>query len=366
MEQRDAIPRSNERPCRRPDRRALDRRLRRIAQAGAVLTQEGKSQELCESIPGRLFVATTVGSECIAYWVTKGNENRRQAVFFIDGDLPPVADAAAFEEHMQKTESGIRKLMQKWADKLHVRYVYLARPGLHGSSGDHKERMKPHETLILGAAAKLLKDKLGLDSIALAGQSRGSTIAASLLTLKLHDVKCAVLGSGAFEIVDLEYDNHAKAHHPIEKAKLRKIMYDPSAHVDGIEPDPARRIFVLGDREDPKAAFPQQTHFVESLKAAGNHRSRSRSRPTITMAPHVSRSRRRPPASTVWQTRRSSPPSPRCSRSTSSACPIASRTTLRAVRRRRRRWCSTPRIPTRSSKRELARATKKRRGCVRK
>jgi pimeloyl-ACP methyl ester carboxylesterase len=238
---------------------------------GAVLTEEGKSQELCESVAGRLFVATTVGSECIAYWVTKGNEDRRQAVFFIDGDLPPVADAAAFEEHMHKTESGIRKLMQKWADKLHVRYVYLARPGLHGSSGNHRERMKPHETLILGAAAKLLKDKLSLDSIALAGQSRGSTIAASLLTLKLHDVKCAVLGSGTFEIVDLEYDNHAKAHHPIEKAKLRKIMCDPSAHVDGIEPDPARRIFVLGDREDPKAAFPQQTHFVESLKAAGNH-----------------------------------------------------------------------------------------------
>jgi hypothetical protein len=28
---------------------------------------------------------------------------------------------------------------------------------------------------------------------------------------------------------------------------------------------------VLGDREDPKAAFPQQTHFVDSLKGAGNH-----------------------------------------------------------------------------------------------
>jgi pimeloyl-ACP methyl ester carboxylesterase len=131
--------------------------------------------------------------------------------------------------------------------------------------------MKPHETMILGAAAKLLKDKLGLDSIALAGQSRGSTIAASLLTLKLHDVKCVVLGSGAFEIVNLEFDHHAKAHHPVDKAQLRKIMYDPSAHIDGIEPDPARRIFVLGDREDAKAAFPQQTHFVDSLKAAGNH-----------------------------------------------------------------------------------------------
>ena len=238
---------------------------------GPVLAAEGKSQALCESVPNRIFVVTTVGSECIAYWTTKGNEQRRQAVFFIDGDLPPVADQAAFQEHMHKTEDGIEKLMQKWADKLHVRYVYLAQPGLHGSSGNHKDRMKARETMILGGAAKLLEDRLGVDSIALAGQSRGSTIAASLLTLKLHGVKCAVLGSGAFEIVNLEYDVRANGHHSVEKAALRKIMYDPSAHIDGIEPDAARRIFVIGDREDPKAAFPQQTHFVESLKAAGNH-----------------------------------------------------------------------------------------------
>jgi hypothetical protein len=60
--------------------------------ARPVLAAEGKSQALCESVPNRIFVATTVGSECIAYWTTKGNEQRRQAVFFIDGDLPPVAD----------------------------------------------------------------------------------------------------------------------------------------------------------------------------------------------------------------------------------------------------------------------------------
>jgi hypothetical protein len=191
---------------------------------GSVLIAEGKSQALCESVPNRIFVATTVGSECIAYWTTKGNEQRRQAVFFIDGDLPPVADQAAFQEHMHKTEDGIEKLMQKWADKLHVRYVYLARPGLHGSSGNHKDRMKARETMILGGAAKLLEDRLGVDSIALAGQSRGSTIAASLLTLKLRGVNCAVLGSGAFEIVNLEYDVRAKGHQPVDKAALRKIM----------------------------------------------------------------------------------------------------------------------------------------------
>jgi pimeloyl-ACP methyl ester carboxylesterase len=238
---------------------------------GPVLAAEGKSQALCESVPNRIFVATTVGSECIAYWATKGNEQRRHAVFFIDGDLPPVADQATFQEHMHKTEDGIEKLMQKWADKLHVRYVYLARPALHRSSGNHKDRMKARETVILAGAAERLEDRLGVDSIALAGQSRGSTIAASLLTLKLHGVNCAVLGSGAFEIVNLEYDVRAKGHQPVDKAALRKIMCDPSAHIDGIEPDATRRIFVIGDREDPKAAFPQQTHFVESLKTAGNH-----------------------------------------------------------------------------------------------
>jgi pimeloyl-ACP methyl ester carboxylesterase len=239
---------------------------------GPVLTAEAQSQELCESEPDRLFVSTKHGSECIAYVVTHGNEARREAVFFFNGDSPPFPDKAAFDDHMRKGEATALKRMQKWADKFHVRYVYVSRLGLQGSSGDHRERRKPHETYMMDAAVKQLQKLLAIDDFAIVGQSGGSTISAGLLTLGLSGVKCAVLGSGAYELVDLEYELKTKKHHQnVVKTALARRMYDPSKHIANIEQDTERRIFVIGDPQDQKAYFPQQKHFAEALSAAGHH-----------------------------------------------------------------------------------------------
>jgi len=238
---------------------------------GPVLTAEAKSRALCESVPNRIFVATKAGSECVAYVVTKGNESRRQAVLFFNGDAPQLPDAATFDSLMRENLASVEKVMQHWADKLHVRYVYVARLGLQGSSGDHRRRRQPHETAIMGVVTKTLMQRLGLDSVALAGQSGGSTIAAALLEMKQPGIACAVLGSGAFSLTDLEYANRTKKGARVNKAALARTMYDPSKHVAEIAADPARRIFVVGDAQDQKAAFPQQADFAASLKAAGHH-----------------------------------------------------------------------------------------------
>ena len=50
-------------------------------QPGPALTEEANSQDLCESVPDRIFVATKIGSECVAYTASKGYEDRREAVF---------------------------------------------------------------------------------------------------------------------------------------------------------------------------------------------------------------------------------------------------------------------------------------------
>lgn len=99
-------------------------------QPGQVLREEAQSQELCEFVPNRIFVSTTLGSECVAYFVTKGYEDRPEGVFFINGDSPGFADAADYEAHMRKLRRHMDTMLQKMADQMHVRFIDVVRLGL--------------------------------------------------------------------------------------------------------------------------------------------------------------------------------------------------------------------------------------------
>ena len=147
----------------------------------------------------------------------------------------------------------------------------IARVGLNGSSGNHGERRKPRETHIINTAIDILKQKLQLTRIALAGQSGGSTISASLLSFGRKDVACAALGSGAYELVELQHKILAAAGQPVSKTVLYKSIYDPASHVSEIPADKKRRVFVIGDQTDTRTPYDQQKRYVESLNAAGHH-----------------------------------------------------------------------------------------------
>jgi len=104
--------------------------------------------------------------------------------------------------HLRRRGVGAAKsegMMQIWADQFKVRYVFVSRVGMQGSSGNHAERRFPKETIVMNAVTDALKIRLGLDKLALAGHSGGSTIAASLLTMGRNDVTCAVLGSAPLD-----------------------------------------------------------------------------------------------------------------------------------------------------------------------
>jgi pimeloyl-ACP methyl ester carboxylesterase len=235
---------------------------------GAVLIAESRSKAKCESVDNRIFVTTKLGTECIAYFVSRGFESRRQAVLFFGGDASKLqkSDPAKLEVDLRLQ----KRAMQQWADRLRVRYIYVSRVGLQGSSGNHAERRLPKETFVMNAVVDALKAKLGFDDIALVGQSGGGTIAAALLTLGRQDVRCEVLGSSATRLVDLEYDfliQHGG--HPIKTAMHRKI-YDPSDHIDTIARRADRRIFALADPSDKVVAFKYQAQFIDQVKTAGH------------------------------------------------------------------------------------------------
>jgi pimeloyl-ACP methyl ester carboxylesterase len=234
-----------------------------------VLVAESKSQSLCESEPDRIFVKYKLGSECIAYYVTPGLENVKRGVLFFDGD----AGTSDYNDPAKQGPrlAGKRRMLDRWAAKFKVRYVYVSRVGLNGSSGNHADRGKPNETMVMNAAVDILKQRLGLRTIALAGQSRGSTIAASLLTQGRTDIACLVLGSGAYEMAALRQESLKGRGVESTKEQIAKAIYDPSAHIDGIHRDPKRRIFMLGDPNDDTTPIDQQIRFHDQIEAAGHH-----------------------------------------------------------------------------------------------
>lgn len=72
--------------------------------------------------------------------------------------------------------------------------------GTYGSSGNHGQRRQAR-TIVLDAASNELRKRYGIGQFVLLGHSGGATVAAALLTLGRTDVKCAVMTSGAFALV---------------------------------------------------------------------------------------------------------------------------------------------------------------------
>jgi hypothetical protein len=131
--------------------------------------------------------------------------------------------------------------------------------------------MEKRETMILGAAISLLKRRLGIDTIALAGQSRGSIIGglAAVAAPARREVRgpgvrrpraCKLRSCGAVEVAP-----------SLTRAQISRIAYDPYAHIDSIERDPDRRVFIVGDPQDKISNFQQELEYADAVKAGGHH-----------------------------------------------------------------------------------------------
>lgn len=236
-----------------------------------VFIAEGASQQLCEAMPNRIFIRHLKDTACLAYFATSGHETMRRTVVFFDGDSKPeqYADTAGRELRLKNIERNLQSL----ATKLKVRIVRIARLGLDGSSGNHADRRKAREIHIMNAAVDALKTRLDIDDIVLAGQSRGSLIAASLITLGRKDVACAVLGSGVFEHANFIHQAvlRGNPHAKVKPVTFARHVYDPSTAIGTIAVDSKRRIFIMGDPQDAQVPFDQQQRFARNLAKAGHH-----------------------------------------------------------------------------------------------
>ena len=236
----------------------------------SLLAAEGSSKQLCESVANRVFVRHDLGTACIAYFATPEQTQPRPAVVFFEGDVP--ASDLLKPNFTRDYLANMRSVLQGQAQRTGVRFVFIARPGLFGSSGNHGARRSAAEMLTMNAALDAVKARLRLNEIVLAGQSGGSTIAAALLTLGRRDISCAVLGSGLLSVVEIEHAHRVREHlPPIQPALLQVLLFDPTDRLDWIARLQGRRIFVLGDPTDTRTPFAQQRQFAARLRALGHH-----------------------------------------------------------------------------------------------
>lgn len=250
-----------------------------------VELQRGKkiTESACRQLSNAVWVSHAYGTECIRYYpsggLTQGGADsldgagsvHKIAVLFFDGDH--LNGTFVLSNYGKITPQKLLDSAQRLYAQYKVPYIFVARPGLYGSSGEHRQRRRPKEFHSLNAAVDAIKARYGLEQVVFAGQSGGSAVAAALLTLGRTDVKCAVTGSGNYAVNELAYIKILKAGgNPRRGCDGTGYCdaYDVIEHVDGIAQDPRRQIYMLGDPHDENTVFALQRKFFEKVQQAGH------------------------------------------------------------------------------------------------
>jgi predicted esterase len=226
---------------------------------GASATEAG-----CRALPDGPWVDIGRRRECLRH-ATAGTEHGagRTALVYIPGD----PDGAAYRfaggrvhvegvnGRYEQSPGSRRAAAEALSGAMGgTPVVLMARPGMHGSSGDHaQDRHGRAEVELLDAALTELRRRYGFRDFALAGFSSGGVAAADLLARR-GDIRCAALASAPLDLAAFYRGRDGLV--PDHYALLGAELADPMRAVRALRTDAA--IFVLGDRRDrivPAAAW---------------------------------------------------------------------------------------------------------------
>jgi hypothetical protein len=223
------------------------------------------SEEQCAAVPGAVWARPASGpGECIRYWAAgfpPQGEPARRALVYIPGDqlvmdTPDSGYAGRSPKQLQALAEGMQA-------QLGMPFILLSRPGIFGSSGDHRERRREPEARLMSAALDALKARHGIAEWSLVGLSGGGHTVAALLGWR-SDILCAVPTSANSSPRlrwqglgrDRDLTGHADSLEPIEQ--LRREVFHPKL-----------RVFVLGDPKDGSVLWSTQTPLAARLKELG-------------------------------------------------------------------------------------------------
>lgn len=223
-------------------------------------------------VPHGLWVEVDGKSDCIrcyAHGLSEKN-NARVMVYFGGDALLITAKGVRYVAPSYQAESPekVEAEMAEWSRKANIPAIFIARPGLYGSSGDHNKRRQAREIALMNAALDTLKAQHGIASFILAGQSGGGLIVAALLN-KRRDIEAAVMTSALVSV------KQCSAHWEYQRKIPGRLIYDPDTYYDPLDDieliptDPAPQIYVISDPEDMSVPFNTQLRYVRSLRALG-------------------------------------------------------------------------------------------------
>jgi carboxylesterase type B len=149
--------------------------------------------------------------------------------------------------------------------------------------GDTLFRRAPTTNDTMAAAITHLTQKFGYKSVALVGQSGGAMIAAAMTMQPELKPQCVVLASGSHYQALKRTGQAAKR--LVRKAGIKRsptlrelrqqefdaVSFEIGSNLDRVRPDPARRIFVLADRQDSIVPFAGQPMFVAEMGKRSHH-----------------------------------------------------------------------------------------------
>lgn len=220
--------------------------------------------EQCAAVPNAAWARAPSGeSECIRYWASglaAGTPVPRVLVYIPGDQMASDQPDAGYSARNPGNIQGVADAMRA---RTGAPFILLARPGIFGSSGEHKQRRRELEPRLVSAALDEIKARHAIAELVLVGLSGGGHTVASLLGWR-SDIVCAVPASsvssprlrwqGMGRTSDVTGFNDS--HEPIEH--LRREVFHPRL-----------RVFVLGDPNDSNVLWSTQTPLAARLKELG-------------------------------------------------------------------------------------------------
>lgn len=232
------------------------------------------NEEDCQVGPSSVWADYRSGAECIRYFASSYDNLHNAPIVFIRfyGDRTASMKKRP-DEIAANTKRAQLAIAKRRAEQIGIPVIIIARPGTYGSSGNHRLRRQKSEFLALNAAIDEINKRYTPGRLILSGHSGGATAVAALLTFGRTDITCAIMTSGAFDLLERAARRRKQQGKPVRPGLDSTGLptpYDPLHHIGGLAHDTDRSIVIIGNRHDTITPFDLQMKFAAALTQAGH------------------------------------------------------------------------------------------------
>jgi len=222
------------------------------------------SKEHCATVPNGLWVhpEEEKSGECIRYYSAgaKPGASRELVLFFSGDDLNRDRSLGSTESYARLTPNRMQADVERTGKGFGMAFVWVARPGVRGSSGDQLLKTRFREMRPMNGAVSRLKEIYGVETFHAYGQSGGGAVLEALLNMRT-DIGCAAISSGNIDVDKWLSEQSG------DRRGSATDWYNPKTYINA---NTLRaRIVVLSDPRDKAVSFGSQRSYARALEAAG-------------------------------------------------------------------------------------------------